>query len=37
MKLYNYLREKRKQVKELYPRIKGVSKILKLMLDISPD
>ncbi|CAK57219.1 unnamed protein product (macronuclear) [Paramecium tetraurelia] len=37
VKLYNYLKEKRKQVKESYPRIKGVSKILKLMLDISPD
>ncbi|CAD8045114.1 unnamed protein product [Paramecium primaurelia] len=36
-KLQNYLKEQRKKVKELYPRIKGVSKILKLMLEISSD
>ncbi|CAD8119751.1 unnamed protein product [Paramecium sonneborni] len=37
IKLFNYLKDQRKKVKELFPRIKGVSKILKLMLEISPD
>ncbi|CAD8127994.1 unnamed protein product [Paramecium sonneborni] len=36
-KLFNFLKEQRKKIKETYPRIKGISKILKLMLEISPD
>ncbi|CAD8185905.1 unnamed protein product [Paramecium pentaurelia] len=37
IKLFNYLKELRRKIKETYPRIKGISKILKLMLEISPD
>ncbi|CAD8127214.1 unnamed protein product [Paramecium sonneborni] len=36
-KLSHYLKEQRKKIKETYPRIKGIAKILKLMLEITPE